>query len=82
MTLVTVRDVWVKYRDARDYALRGVSLTVSEGEVVAIIGPTGAGKTSLCKTMSGIIPNMGVYDEFRARSWLTVSQRLGKRLER
>jgi energy-coupling factor transport system ATP-binding protein len=65
MTLVTVRDVWVKYRDARDYALRGVSLTVSEGEVVAIIGPTGAGKTSLCKTMSGIIPNMGVYDEFR-----------------
>jgi ABC-type multidrug transport system ATPase subunit len=58
-TLVDARDVWAKYRGANDYALKGVSVSVSEGEVVAVVGPTGAGKTTLCKVLSGIIPNFG-----------------------
>ncbi|MCS6769244.1 MAG: ATP-binding cassette domain-containing protein [Candidatus Caldarchaeum sp.] len=64
MSLVEVKDVWVKYRGASDYALKGVSLSIAEG-VVAIIGPTGAGKTTLCKTIAGIVPNMGAYDDFK-----------------
>ncbi|MEM4381492.1 MAG: energy-coupling factor transporter ATPase [Candidatus Caldarchaeum sp.] len=64
MTRVEVKNVWVKYRGARDYALKGVDLEVGEG-VVAVIGPTGAGKTTLCKAMAGIIPNMGAYDDFK-----------------
>jgi ABC-type multidrug transport system fused ATPase/permease subunit len=43
---VTIDDVDVVYPDGRQ-ALRGVSLTARVGEVVAIVGPTGAGKTSL-----------------------------------
>ena len=37
-------------------AVREVSLTVNDGEIVTIIGSNGAGKTSLLNTISGVIP--------------------------
>ena len=36
-------------------ALKGVDLTVPEGQIVAILGANGAGKTSLLKTVSGLL---------------------------
>jgi branched-chain amino acid transport system ATP-binding protein len=36
-------------------ALRGVSVSVKEGQFVAIVGPNGAGKTTLFKAISGIV---------------------------
>lgn len=79
MSLVEVNDVWVKYRGARDYALKGVSLRVSEG-VLAIIGPTGAGKTTLCKTIAGIIPNMGAYDDYKGEVFIDGVSTKGRRV--
>ena len=40
-------------------ALRGVSLTVGKGEVVALIGANGAGKTSTLRAISGMIKPAG-----------------------
>jgi len=42
---IELRNVSFKYN--RDYALRDISFTVNVGEVVAIVGPSGAGKTTL-----------------------------------
>lgn len=38
--------------------LRGVSLSVTEGECLALLGRTGAGKSTLCLTLNGIIPQL------------------------
>ncbi|WP_342363949.1 ABC transporter ATP-binding protein [Terrarubrum flagellatum] len=38
-------------------ALRGVDLSIDEGEMVALIGPNGAGKSTLLNCLSGVIRN-------------------------
>lgn len=65
MSLIQVKGLWVKYRDSKDYAIKGIDFSVDEGNIIGIIGPTGAGKTTLCKSMSGIIPQMGAYDDLK-----------------
>ncbi len=40
-------------------AVRGVSVTVHEGEVVAILGPNGAGKTTFLHAIMGLMPAQG-----------------------
>lgn len=37
------------------HAVKGVSFTVSEGEIVTLIGANGAGKSSILKTVSGLL---------------------------
>ncbi|MGA9351926.1 MAG: energy-coupling factor transporter ATPase [Anaerolineae bacterium] len=38
--------------------LKGVDLRVRRGEFLALMGPTGAGKTTLCLTLNGILPHL------------------------
>ena len=50
--MLTISDLDLCYGDAQ--ALDGVSIAVGEGEVTAIVGANGAGKTSLIRTIAGI----------------------------
>jgi len=50
--MLSVRDLDLYYGDAQ--ALAGVSLEVPAGEIVAIVGANGAGKSSLIRTIAGI----------------------------
>lgn len=57
-TAISVRDLWVRYRDEENYVLNGVSIEINEGEFVLLTGPSGCGKTTLCYTIAGIIPRV------------------------
>ena len=55
--MLTVRNLSVFYGDAQ--ALDGVDLDVGAGEIVALVGANGAGKTSLIRTVAGILKPRG-----------------------
>lgn len=50
--LLELRDVYVHYEKA--VAVQGVSIKVNEGDLVAILGANGAGKTSVLRAISGL----------------------------
>ncbi len=54
-SIIDVRDVSFRYEGARTPALDHVTLSISRGEFVALIGQNGAGKTTLAKTFNGIL---------------------------
>lgn len=51
-----ITDLTVSYKSA-GLALENVSVSMSEGEVVAILGPNGVGKTTLLRAISGFAPD-------------------------
>ncbi|MBR2182756.1 MAG: ABC transporter ATP-binding protein [Acidaminococcaceae bacterium] len=53
--VVTVSDFYFKYLRS-DLVLKNINLEIEKGSFTVIIGPSGAGKTTLCKAMAGIIP--------------------------
>lgn len=62
-------------------AVRGLDLRVSRGEVVGLIGPDGAGKTSCLRTFAGLLrPSAGRVEAFGHEVWQTrraLHRRLG-----
>ena len=63
MPLLELTDVHARYGQVR--ALHGISLTVDEGEVVALLGANGAGKTTTLRAISGVVARDGtiVFDD-------------------
>jgi ABC-type sugar transport system ATPase subunit len=54
MTYLEIKNISKKYGEK--IALKNISIDVSRGEIFAIAGPPGAGKTSLLKIIAGLIP--------------------------
>ena len=58
MAMLEVNDIHTYYGNI--HALKGISLTVEEGEIVTLIGANGAGKTTILRTISGLLrPRQG-----------------------
>lgn len=57
MSLLEVHDLKVAYGGI--HALKGISLSVAQGELVALIGSNGAGKTTTLKALAGLLPYSG-----------------------
>jgi len=53
MSLLDIKDIDIYYGDVQ--VVYGVSLSVNEGEIVSIIGANGAGKSTILKSISGLI---------------------------
>jgi branched-chain amino acid transport system ATP-binding protein len=57
LSLLELRDVEARYGEIR--ALHGVSLTIEDGDFVAILGANGAGKTTTLRAISGTVKTTG-----------------------
>ncbi|MFF2776427.1 ABC transporter ATP-binding protein [Streptomyces sp. NPDC058052] len=55
--MIRFENVSVTYEDAAGPTLRDVDLTVPEGELVLLVGPSGVGKSTLLGAVSGLVPH-------------------------
>nr|WP_097026834.1 ABC transporter ATP-binding protein [Clostridium peptidivorans] len=59
MPILELRDVHVSYGNIK--AVKGINLEIEKGEIVTLIGSNGAGKTTIMKTICGLIkPTKGI----------------------
>jgi branched-chain amino acid transport system ATP-binding protein len=52
--MLAVKDVYAGYGNIR--VLKGISMNISQRQIVALIGANGAGKTTTLKAISGLVP--------------------------
>ena len=55
--MIEIQELTFKYSGAKTNALENISLTIEKGGFVGIIGESGAGKTTLCNCINGLIPH-------------------------
>lgn len=55
MAMLEVRDLDVYYGVIQ--AIKGISFDVNQGEIIALIGANGAGKTTILQTITGLVPS-------------------------
>jgi len=54
--IIRIENLSYQYPRSPAFVLRDVNLNVQRGEFLGIVGPTGAGKTTLCLALNGIVP--------------------------
>lgn len=54
--IASLKDVSYKYPRSTDFVLSNINLEIHPGEFLGLIGPTGAGKSTLCLALNGIVP--------------------------
>lgn len=57
---IVVDDVSFSYAGSEDFALRDISLSIRDGERLALVGPTGAGKSTLAKLIARLYDPVAV----------------------
>ncbi|MFX1356154.1 MAG: ABC transporter ATP-binding protein [Promethearchaeota archaeon] len=62
-TVIEFKDFFWKYKASKDLVLNSINLKINRNEFVGIMGPTGAGKSTLCSCINGLIP-------LKTRGWI------------
>jgi oligopeptide/dipeptide ABC transporter ATP-binding protein len=68
--ILQIEGLCVSYRSystAPLIALRGIDLSIARGEIVGMVGESGAGKTTLARSIMGMVPPPGTIDAGRVR---------------
>lgn len=55
--MIEIQELTFKYNGAKKNALENISLEIEKGDFVGIIGESGAGKTTFCNCLNGLIPH-------------------------
>lgn len=55
--MIRINGLTFRYSDADKPALQDINLEIQDGEFVLITGPSGGGKSSLCRCLNGLIPH-------------------------
>ncbi|MCG3218041.1 MAG: ATP-binding cassette domain-containing protein [Candidatus Heimdallarchaeota archaeon] len=82
--MLEIRNLGVKYKRAKEWALKEVNLQAKEGELIVIAGPSGSGKSTLAQTILGLIPafiNAEIEGEIRVKGQKIESLTRKKRVE-
>ena len=74
MSLLEVNDINVYY--GAIHAIKGISFSVDEGEVVTLIGANGAGKSTTLNTVAGFYPRPGAASPYAARQMPPSTRRI------
>ncbi len=69
--MLELRHIYTRYGKVE--CLKGISFSLKEGEIVALLGANGAGKTTVLKTISGLIHPVAGEILFRGKSISTLS---------
>ena len=55
--MIEIQELTFKYKNAKSNALQDISLKIEDGDFIGIIGESGAGKTTFCSVLNGLIPH-------------------------
>ena len=60
MSILSLNNISKKYFSRDNFAVRNIDLTVESGEIIALVGESGSGNTTLLRLIAGCeIPNKG-----------------------
>ncbi len=57
MSIIEIKNLSYRYPNSSRAVLENINLEISRGEFILIAGRTGSGKSSLCRAITGLIPN-------------------------
>ena len=56
--MIEIQELTFKYTDSKKNALENITLNIEKGDFIGIIGESGAGKTTFCSCLNGLIPGL------------------------